>query len=147
MAPFVVTQDSSLHPVTAWERITDWPRHARYVPMTTIEVTTPPPNGVGTVFSARTALGRFGFDDIMEVVEWLPPADGHGGRCRLEKRGTVMLGWAELSVEAHGVGSRATWREEATVGPLPRFTDAGSRLSGRLLFGRVLNKLLTDHAA
>lgn len=144
-APFVVTEDCALHPVAAWERITDWPRHARYVPLTRIEVTTPPPNGVGTVFRARTALGRLGFDDIMEVVEWQPPADGRGGHCRLEKRGSVMLGWAELTVEPLAVGSRVSWREVATVGPLPRFTDAGSRLSGRLLFGRVLHKLLTDH--
>src|SRR5947208_12509329 len=98
MTPFVVTRDSPLPVEAAWERIVDWAAHGRYVPLTRIEVRTPPPNGLATVFSARTGLGRFGFDDPMEVVEWEPPQDGSAGRCRLVKRGRVMTGWAELSV-------------------------------------------------
>jgi hypothetical protein len=142
MAPFVVTHDTPLSPDQAWARITDWPTHARFVPLTRIEVTTPPPNGVGTRFTARTAVGKYGFDDIMEIVEWTAPADGQPGRCRLEKRGRAIQGWAELSVEAHGSGSRATWREEARPAKLPKFADRASAASGRLLFGRVLRKLL-----
>lgn len=144
MTPFVVTHDTALTPEAAWERIVDWPRHARYVPLTTIEVTTPPPNGLHTVFNARTGLGRFGFDDPMEIVEWAPPHDGEPGRCRLEKRGTAMHGWAELSVAATGSGARATWREEARPARLPGFTDRASAASGRLLFSRVLRRLLDD---
>src|SRR4051812_25018584 len=66
MPPFVVTRDSSLPPDEAWARIVDWPQHARFVPFTTIVVTTPPPTGPRTVFNARTGLGRFAFDDPME---------------------------------------------------------------------------------
>ena len=142
MAPFVVTADTSLSTDEAWARITDWRAHARFVPFTTIEVSTPPPNGVGTVFTARTGGRRLGFDDPMAIVEWAPPSDGGPGRCRLEKRGPVMLGWAELSVEPVGTGARATWRDEARPAKLPRFTDGASAASGRLLFGRVLRKLL-----
>lgn len=143
MAPFVVTHDTALSPEAAWERIVDWAGHARYVPLTAIEVTTPPPAGLGTIFSARTGVGRFGFDDPMEVVEWSPPGNGSpDGRCRLEKRGRVMTGWAELTVEARGTGSRATWREDAKPARLPAFTDGASAAFGRLLFGRVLRRLL-----
>jgi hypothetical protein len=142
MAPFVVTRDTPLSPETAWERIVDWARHARYVPLTTIEVTTPPPNGLHTVFNARTSLGPFGFDDPMEVTEWQPPLDGSGGRCRLVKRGPVMVGWAELSVDPRGTGARATWREEAMPARAPRVTAGAFAVSGRLLFGRVLRGLL-----
>lgn len=142
--PFVVTRDTRLPPEDAWARLTDWAAHARWVPLTTIAVTTPPPNGVGTVFTARTGLGRFGFDDPMEVVSWDPPAPGRPGHCRLEKRGSVMLGWAELSIEAHGSGSRATWREDARPAKAPRFADRVSAAAGRLLFGRVLRHLLHD---
>jgi hypothetical protein len=143
MALFAVSQDSDLPPQAAWDRLVDWPAHGRFVPLTTIDVTTDPPNGTGTVFVARTRLGRLGFDDPMEVVSWDPPADGRPGRARIEKRGTVMTGWAELTVEPHGRGSCATWREDITVGRLPRLADGAIRLSSRLVFGRVLRKLLS----
>ena len=69
------------------------------------------------MFIARTGVGRVGFDDPMEIVEWQPPGADGRGRCRLEKRGPVMLGWAELTVEPHGSGSRVTWREAGRAGP------------------------------
>jgi hypothetical protein len=144
MAAFVIVHDTVLSPEAAWARIVDWPQHARYVPLTTIEVTTPPPNGLHTVFNARTSVGRFGFDDPMEVVEWTPPRDGRPGHCRLEKRGTAMVGWAELSVEPHGAGARATWREDATPAKARRLAARPAAVSGRLLFGRVLRGLLAS---
>ncbi len=110
--------------------------------LTRISVTTAPPNGLHTVFNARTGFGRLGFDDPMEIVEWDPPRRGAGGRCRLEKRGRVMLGWAELSVEPQGTGSRAVWREEAVPARVPGFAAGIFTLAGRLLFGRVLRGLL-----
>ena len=139
MPPFVVTAESPVPPAAAWARLVDWPRHGRHVPLTSIKVTTPPPAGVGTVFVARTAVGRFGFDDPMEIVAWDPPR-----HCRIEKRGSLLLGWAELTVEPQGSGSRASWREEATLAKLPRFAVGLSAAAGRLLFGRVLRKLLAD---
>lgn len=142
MAAFVVSHDSSLPVATAWARLTDWPAHGRYVPLTTISVEPPGPSAVGTVFTARTAVGRVGFDDPMEIVQWQPPAGELGGWCRLEKRGPVMLGWAELSVEPLGTGSRVIWREQARPARTPRLADPLSALAGRLLFGRVLRKLL-----
>jgi hypothetical protein len=143
MALFAVSEDSDRSPEDAWNRLVDWPAHAKYVPFTTIRVTTDPPHGLGTVFVARTHLGRLGFDDPMEVVSWNPPADGRPGRARIEKRGQVMTGWAELTVVPNGTGSRATWREDISVAKLPGFAAAPTRLSSRLLFGRVLRKLLT----
>ena len=144
MRPFVVTRDCAHPPVAAWSRITDWSRHARWVPLTTIEVVTPLPNGVGTVFNARTAVGPLGFDDPMEIVEWQPPSGDSPGRCRVEKRGTVMHGWAELAVQPTGAGSRATWTGAITPARLPAFTDPVSRLASTLLFGRLLRRLLED---
>ena len=142
MAQFVVSHDSPLSPADAWARVTNWPEHGKYVPLTSITVTPPGPSAVGTVFTARTAVGRFGFDDPMEIVEWSPPVDGSAGSCRLEKRGRVMLGWAELSVQAQGSGSRTTWREDVRPAKAPRFVDGPSAASAKLLFGRVLRKLI-----
>ena len=138
MRPFTVACDTDLAPAQAWARVTDWPAHARWVPLTTIEVTTPPPSGPGTVFVARTSAGRFGFDDPMEVVTWDAPRF-----CRIEKRGAALTGWAELRVEPRGTGARVTWREVARPARLPKFLDPVAAGSGRLLFGRVLRRLLT----
>jgi len=142
MKPFVVSRDTGLSTAAAWARVTDWPAHARWVPLTAIEVTTPLPNGVGTVFNARTEAGGIGFDDPMEIVEWQPPVDGGAGRCRLEKRGTVMIGWAELAVTPTAGGSRSTWTEAAKPAWLPAVTDGVCAFVGRLVFGRVLRGLL-----
>jgi hypothetical protein len=138
MRPFAVVRDTDLDPAQAWARVTDWPAHGRWVPLTSINVPTPPPSGPGTLFVARTAVGRFGFDDPMEVVTWEPPRF-----CRIEKRGRVLTGWAELSVEPRGDGSRVTWREVARPAGLPRFLDPTAVLFGRLLFGRVLRGVLS----
>jgi len=144
MAIFVARHDSPLSPHKAWDRLTTWSQHAKYVPLTTISVTTPGPNAVGTIFVAHTHLGPLSFDDPMELVQWSPPGLDQPGRCRLIKRGTVMLGWAELEVAAHRSGSRATWTEEITVARMPKWADPVTRVSSRLMFSRVLRRLLQD---
>ena len=144
MSAFVVTASSSLPPQQAWDRVTDWPRHGEHVPLTRVRVGTPPPAGAGTRFTARTGTATIGFDDPMEVVTWQPPTDGRPGFCRIEKRGRVILGWAELTVEALGAGSVTTWREQADPAHLPRFAEPVARAFGRVVFGRVLRKLLAD---
>jgi carbon monoxide dehydrogenase subunit G len=138
MSAFAVTEETALPPEQAWARLVDWPRHAAFVPLTTIAVVPGDP-GVGTVFVARTGLRRVGFDDPMEVVAWDPPRF-----CRVEKRGRVMLGWAELTVTPSGTGSRVTWREEAVPARLPRFARPVADAAGRRLFARVLRGLLAS---
>ncbi|MGW0557386.1 SRPBCC family protein [Streptomyces sp. NPDC002926] len=125
-----------------WPRVTDWPAHAAQVPLTSITVVTPSPAGVGTVFVARTGLGRVGFDDPMEVVRWEPPVEGGTGRLRLEKRGRVIRGWAEIEVRPEGSGSVVVWVEELRIRLLPRLFDPLVRRVGRLVFGRALDGLL-----
>ena len=143
MALFTVGLDTPHSPPDAWRRLVDWPEHGRYVPLTSVRVATPPPEGLGTVFVARTGVGRFGFDDPMEITEWQLPAAGRPGRCRVEKRGRVLSGWAVLTVDPSGTGARVTWREEIRVAGLPRLANPVVVLSSRLVFGRVLRRLLT----
>lgn len=127
-----------MSPDEAWARLVDWPRHAEHVPLTSIAVQPGEP-GVGAAFVARTALGRFGFDDPMEVVAWDPPRF-----CRVEKRGRVLLGWAELTVAPAPAGARVTWREQAVPAHLPRFARPLADAAGRRLFTRVVRGLLAD---
>ncbi|MEV0241147.1 SRPBCC family protein [Streptomyces sp. NPDC050674] len=127
----------------AWRRITRWPRHGGAVPLTVVRVEPPGPTREGTLVVARSGAGPLFFDDPMEVTVWQPPEGGAAGVCRLEKRGRVVLGWAELEVRP-GPGGRARviWREEIRVRFLPSLFDGVVRRSSRYVFGRALNRLL-----
>jgi hypothetical protein len=140
--PFVIERSSPLPVAEAWRRMTDWERHTATVPLTRMSVLTPPPDGVGTVLVARTGLGRAGFEDPMRIVRWEPPVGDGPGRCRLEKTGRVVTGWAEIEVRAEGTGSRVRWREELRVWRLPAAVDAVTARTGRLVFGRAVDTLL-----
>jgi hypothetical protein len=143
VAPFVIERTTALPPAEAWRRVTDWERHTATVPYTRIRVLTAPPSGVGTALTARTGIGRAGFDDPMRVTAWVPPGEpGGAGHCRLEKTGRVVTGWAEIDVLPEGAGSRVRWREELRVWRLPHLLDAVTARTGRLVFGRALDALL-----
>ncbi len=88
-------------------------------------------------FNARTGFGRLAFDDPMEITIWKPPT-----LCRLEKRGRVMKGWAELTVESLGDGARVVWREDIRLTGSPRLLDGPTRMASRKVFGKVIDGLL-----
>lgn len=154
MTVFRVVRRTGLSADEAFRRVTDWPAHGRRVPLTRILLDTPEPTGVGTVFVARTGVGRVAFEDPMEVVRWEPPVAGSPGLCRLEKIGRVITGWAEIEVAEAGAesGSGAgaesdgrtvvRWSEELRVSFLPRFLDRVTSRVARIVFGRVVDGLL-----
>ncbi|MEO6472072.1 MAG: SRPBCC family protein [Aeromicrobium sp.] len=127
-----IVREVPLSQEDAWRRLTDWERHALYVPLTTIRLT-------AEGFVARTAVGRLGFDDPMEVVEFDPPSF-----CRLEKRGNVVAGWAELHVSPVGSQSRIVWREDIRVAWTPKFSGGLTKAVSRRLFSRVIDGLLSN---
>jgi hypothetical protein len=143
VAIFSLERTAPLAPDEAWRRLTAWHRHGDAVPLTRVRVSTPPPTGVGTVVVARSGLRPLSVDDTMEVTVWQPPHDGAPGRCRLEKRGRLVRGWAEIEVRP-GPGGRArvVWREELDVRLLPSLFDGVLGRSGRYVFGRAVNRLL-----
>lgn len=143
MTLFRIERTTASAPGEAWRRLTDWPAHGARVPFTRTRVLTPGGTKVGTRFTARTGIGRAGFDDPMEVVRWEPPAAGRPGVCRLEKHGRTVLGWAVIEVrEAPGGGSVVVWTEELRLRGLPRAADPLLNAAGRLLFGRAMDGLL-----
>ncbi|MFC0849619.1 SRPBCC family protein [Streptomyces noboritoensis] len=144
MALFRIDRRTEAGPAEVWRRLTDWTRHSGSVPLTRITVSTPPPTAVGTVFVARTGIGRLAFEDPMEVVVWEPPEPGRPGRCRMEKRGRLVTGWAEIEVRPgpEGAGALLVWREDLRVRWLPRALDPVVSRAGRLVFGRALTVLL-----
>ncbi|MHC3469796.1 SRPBCC family protein [Streptomyces sp. 7R007] len=143
MVTFLLERTAPLPLAEAWRRLTEWPRHGEVVPLTRVVVRTPPPTGVGTVFVARSGVGPLSFDDPMEVTVWRPPTDDGAGLCRLEKRGRVVTGWAELEVRpGPGGRSRVVWREQLDVRLLPSVFDPLLTPFARYVFGRALNRLL-----
>ncbi|MFJ9823490.1 SRPBCC family protein [Streptomyces sp. NPDC101160] len=164
MSRFRIERAVSLPPDEVWQRLTNWPAHGRQVPLTRTTVLTAGPNGVGTRFTARTGVGRLGFDDPMEVVRFEPPAAGRAGVCRLEKYGRTVRGWAAFEVTAaggatgaggaagaggatgaggaSGAGSRVVWTEELRLRGVPAALDPVLAAAGRVVFGRALDGLL-----
>ncbi|MFG2620834.1 SRPBCC family protein [Streptomyces sp. NPDC048507] len=133
-----IIRRSPLPPAEAWRRVTDWERHGAQVPLTRTIIETPPPTASGTRFTARTGVGRITFDDPMEIVRWDPPR-----LVRLEKRGRIVTGWAEIEIRAAADGgSEVHWREELRLSALPRFLDPLTARAGRVLFGHALTRLL-----
>ncbi|TDT39776.1 polyketide cyclase/dehydrase/lipid transport protein [Streptomyces sp. BK208] len=143
MAVFSFVRTVPLAPEEAWRRLTRWERHGDTVPLTRVTADPPGPTRRGTVVVARTGAGRLVLDDAMEVTVWQPPREGYPGRCRLEKRGRVVRGWAEIEVRpGPGGRTRVGWREELDVRFLPSLFDGVLGRSGRYVFGRTVDHLL-----
>ena len=143
---FEITRRTGLSAADAWARLTDWPRHSGLIPFTQVERLPGPVEGVGSRFTARTSVGPFHFDDPMEVTFWQRPEDDGPGVCRIVKRGTVIVGWAVLTITPDPVtgGATVSWREEADVrraGPLLAWPNA---VAGRKVFTRLVDALLAD---
>jgi carbon monoxide dehydrogenase subunit G len=130
VALFEIVREVPLPSEESWLRVTDWEQHARHVPLTRITRT-------DTGFVAHTGMRRLSFDDPMEIVDWREPSF-----CRLEKRGRVVTGWAEIVVESTAGGSRVTWREDLHVRGLPRALDGVTRAVSMRVFSRVVDRLL-----
>ena len=147
MARFTASIDVDAPVEQVWERITDWPAHGRWIPLTSVRVTSPRSDGIGVTFAARTGLGAIGFDDPMEVVEWSPPIDGRPGYVRVQKLGRVILGWAGFEVApGPGAGSRVRWTEDVQV-VSPRLTrpfDRVIEIGGRFGFHRALRAMAAE---
>ncbi|MFE7169249.1 SRPBCC family protein [Streptomyces sp. NPDC057616] len=143
MVNFLLERTAPLPLDEAWRRLTEWRRHGDVVPLTRVKVVPPSPTRVGTLVVARSGIWPLAFDDPMEVTVWRPPTDTAAGLCRLEKRGRVVTGWAEMEVRTGPGGrSRVVWREELAVLWLPGLFDPLLRSAAVYMFGRAVNRLL-----
>ncbi len=141
VARFTIERETGLPAAEAWRRLTDWQRHGDAIPLTTV---TRSGVGVGSSFTARTSLGPLGFDDPMHITAWRPPDADTVGHCRIEKRGRVITGWAELTVAATPTGSRVRWDEAASIRHTGKVLDGPSRSASRWMFTRLVDRLLAD---
>jgi hypothetical protein len=119
---FVAAVEVAAPAPAVWAAMTDWPRHGRWVPLTTVRTLTARPDGVGARFVGRTGVGPFAFDDPMEVTEWLPPDDGRGspGRCAVRKLGRVVRGTAAFDVAPVAAArTLVVWEYDLRLPPQP----------------------------
>jgi hypothetical protein len=163
MARFTSSVDVAAPVDQVWRRITDWPVHGRWIPLTTVRITSAGANAVGSTFVGRTGLGPIGFDDPMEIVAWSPPVAAGPGYCRVRKNGRVVLGWADFEVRAKNrpdgggssdgdselagdAGSTVRWTEEVEIAPV-RLTRPARRLIaavGKAGFDRALRTMARE---
>jgi hypothetical protein len=144
---FTVRREVAAPAEKVWSRLVDWPAHGRWVPLTTVRVTSDAAGGVGATFVGRTGIGPLGFDDPMTVTLWQPPAPGRDGRCTVRKTGRVVLGAADVTVRSLGAQRCAVeWAETADVVGLRRLPLAGrvTALVGALAFRRVLARMAAE---
>lgn len=157
-----------------WELVTDVRNHARWVPLTRIDVEAPS-GGQGTPSGARPASrvgdrfvgvtgptatrGGPGMADAMVVERFDPPVPARGrepareGVAVYRKQGPVLLGDAEVRVRPLGPRHCAvTWVERVHVRGLPRPVGAAlvaGSLAGmlRLVLHRLTTEVAGDHPA
>ena len=109
-----------------WDYLTDWPRQAEWIPLTTVEQVGDQSAGRGTRIRAHTGIGRLRFSDPMTVTARQPPH-----RLQVAHTGRVVRGEAGFVLEPSPEGVRLTWRERLEL-PAGAAGALGWRLTARL---------------
>ncbi len=145
MAAFDVHLAPDLPAAEAWRRVLDLDAHTAVIPLTTVRGDAMAATDLvpGSRFTARTAVGPVGFDDVMVVDEIAQPTDGSGGRALIRKEGRVIRGDIELQVAPRGAGSSTLdWTQRISVRGVPRALDPVVALVARAAYGKTIRQLL-----
>lgn len=104
-------------PADVWRRITDLERHARVIPLTTVDSSEPMRPGLA--FVATTGLGPLAVRDRMRVERADAPARDVAGRLVVTKQGP-FTGLVDATVAPAASGTLLTWRQDLAPAWLPR---------------------------
>ena len=138
--PVTVTRTLPIPVRAAWVLVADPRNHARWIPLTRIDVQGWP-LAVGTLFTATSGplarRGAPGLPDRMRIDRYDPPTAVVPGVATFTKLGPLLLGTAEVRVAPlNDTTSRITWLEDVHLaGPLPRWLTR--RLLGPALGGML----------
>ncbi len=146
MARFTIHLTPPVSPAVAFDRVLDLRAHSEVIPLTTLsgEHLRAAELEVGSRFTARTAVGPVGFDDVMVVDAVTHPdrsSDGRGS-ARLHKEGRLVHGTIDLEVTPRPGGSIVLWRQEIRVTGVPALLDPVVALVARGAYGTTLKRLL-----
>ncbi|MDQ1650296.1 MAG: hypothetical protein QOG60_2353 [Frankiaceae bacterium] len=136
MAEIALSVDVAAPPELVFDALTDWTGQGEWMAGTRVRVTRGDGRSVGSRILARTALGRLGFDDPMEITAWDRPR-----RVQVHHLGNVVRGDGVFEVEALADGtSRFHWVEWLDL-PLGRFGLLGFPVVRPLLSRAILPSL------
>jgi hypothetical protein len=142
MAPIVFERTVGLSSVQAWDRLTDFAGHSRFVPFTKVRLIDPAAPGGGG-FIARTELAGIGFDDVNVLEIWTPPVGTEPGFCQLRKTGKLVGGWAKLTVTPGVEGSsQVRWQEAITLRGVPAAATPMINIAGTQMVRRIVSGVL-----
>jgi Polyketide cyclase / dehydrase and lipid transport len=123
-----------------WKIMTDWPRHAEWVPFTRAEGG----DGLGSTLDAWTGLGPIGFTDTMVITEWEPPEDERRGRVSVRHTGALVKGEGRFDVQPlAGDRCRVVWAEriDLPLGLLGRLGWVGIAPLSKIMLHTALRRL------
>lgn len=120
-----------------WETITDWEGQRRWIPFTTVRVSTDRREGVGTRCTAfsgwQVGRRRVGLPDQFEVTRWQPPRE-----VVVSRNEGLFTGDGTFTLQPVGAGTLVTLTERVAT-PLGGLGDAVLKIIGPLLtFGMHL---------
>ncbi len=132
MAELALTVDVDAPPEVVFDALTDWTNQGQWMAGTAVRVTHGDGRSVGSRILARTAAGRVGFDDPMEITGWDRPR-----RVQVHHLGRVVRGDGAFEVEPLPDGrSRFHWVEWLEP-PLGWFGQAGFAVTRPLIAAAV----------
>jgi hypothetical protein len=138
-----VSVDIDAPAAVTWQVVTDWERQGEWMPMTSVEVASDSPAGVGATLSARSGVGPASFVDAMVVDVWDPPY-----RCEVVHLGKVVTGRGVFLIsDLPGGRSRFVWREELDSTGARRIVDRIGSVPTRALLSVALRRLARLAAA
>lgn len=144
MAQFTLKVPTALPPEQAWAAVWNLRRHQEVIPFTTLtgDALAAADLAPGSRFTARTALGPAGFDDVMTVTAFEMPGSLGLGMARVEKSGKLVLGQIDAIVEPTPAGSLVTWTQHIQIAGVPAIFDAAVGRAASIAYGRTLRQLL-----
>lgn len=138
---FQVRHEFDAAPRVLWDELIDWEAHARWVPMTRMEVEPGDATAPGARFTAYTGLGPLALEDRMHVVSCDWDDASSAGACSVEKLGPVLTGRAGFTVAPSGSGSVIEWVEDVEVRYLPGFLAPVATKVGAVGFRQGMKRL------
>jgi hypothetical protein len=134
---FEVDVEIPLTSQEAWNRLTDWPSHGKWIPLTRIDVDRADPKK----FVAYSGIRPLVLEDRMHQLT--EQFDGTSGDSTVAKLGPILVGEARFAVKPgpSPTSCVVSWREDVAVKWLPRFLTAPVAFVAKQAFASSIKKM------
>ena len=134
---FEVDVEIPLTSQEAWNRLTDWPSHGKWIPLTRIDVDRADPKK----FVAYSGIRPLVLEDRMHQLT--EQFDGTSGDSTVAKLGPILVGEARFAVKPgpSPTSCVVSWREDVAVKWLPRFLTAPVAFAAKQAFASSIKKM------